>query len=186
MSLDRRQVVRLLEDPETSLEVLDEALPKVYDEMRRLASFLLRGERSHHTLKTTELVHEAYLRLFGWNQETLSDRRKLFSTAAIAMRRVLVEHARRRSAQKRIPPDLQVNLESARQVATSTASEMLALDRALDALAKLNERQARIVELKYFAGLTEPEVAKVLELSRATVARDMRAAKLWLRREMRS
>ncbi|MDA8019129.1 MAG: ECF-type sigma factor [Thermoanaerobaculia bacterium] len=158
----------------------------VYAEMRRIASGLLRRERSGHTLRATEVVHEAYLRLFDRNTLVWDDRRHFFGSAAIAMRRVLIDHARRMNAGKRIPKDEMIPIELADHgLVSSFDVEILALDQALDKLAKIDARQAQIVELRHFAGLTGAEVAELLGISRGTVSREWRVSRLWLRREMR-
>jgi RNA polymerase sigma factor (TIGR02999 family) len=164
-------------------EVLDEIFPLVYDELRRLAASRLRGERAGHTLQTTALVHEAYLRLVGKPRALVRDRAHFFAIAAQAMRRVLIDNARRKRAGKRDAGEA-IRLEAGAAV-TLPDQELIALDRALDRLAELDPRQARIVELRYFGGLTAPEAAAALELSEATIHREWRAAKLWLRREIR-
>ena len=164
-------------------EVLDEIFPLVYDELRRLAASRLRGERAGHTLQTTALVHEAYLRLVGKPRAQVRDRAHFFAIAAQAMRRVLIDNARRKRAGKRGAGEA-IQLEAGAAV-TLPDQELIALDRALDRLAELDLRQARIVELRYFGGLTAPEAAAALELSEATIHREWRAAKLWLRREIR-
>lgn len=185
MEKDPGAVTRIFRGSAYTPDAINEIMPLVYDELRRLASHFLRGERQGHTLMTTGLVHEAYFRLFGLERISFQNRRHFFATAAMAMRRILVDHARRRAAGHRIPPEAQVPLDVAPEAAEERPLEILALDRALEALAAVSDRQARIVELRYFGGLTEAQLAEVLGVSRATVARDVRVAKLWLRREMR-
>lgn len=181
-----RTITRALHGSAYTPDAVQEVLPLVYDELRRLAAHVLKGERHNHTLVATELVHEAYVRLFGLERMEFKDRRHFFATAAMAMRRILVEYERRRRAEKRIPPGRKVAIEDAEEVASPEPDlDVLALDSALDTLSKLSERQARVIELSFFGGLTETQIGDVLEVSRATVARDARAAKLWLRREMR-
>lgn len=164
-------------------EALDELLPLVYDELRKLAASRMRGERQAHTLQTTALVHETYLRMVGKSRVQIRDRAHFFAVAAQAMRRVLIDHARSHRAKKRDPAQAlpieigQVSIES---------EELLLLDLALERLQALDPRQGRVVELRYFGGLTAPEVAEVLGVSEATVNREWRSAKLWLRREMKS
>ncbi|MEM9555155.1 MAG: ECF-type sigma factor [Acidobacteriota bacterium] len=171
---------------------LEELVSFVYSELRQIASGLIKGESPSHTLRATDIVHEAYLRLF--NQEDLAweNRRHFFASAAIAMRRVLIDHARRKKAGKRIPKDKQIPFELVDDVGgeegsegSPTAIDVLALDQALDKLAEVGERQARIVELRYFGGLTTEEIAELLEIKSAIVNREWRFARLWLRREMR-
>ncbi len=166
-------------------EAMKEILPLVYDELRRLASHFLKSERRNHSLLTTELVHEAYFRLVGLEQISFKNRRHFFATAAQAMRRILVDQARKRHAEKRIPPEAKVDFELAAEAVQEPTFDVLALDQALESLEKISERQARVVELRYFAGLTDSQIADVLGVSRITVVRDARVAKLWLRRELR-
>jgi RNA polymerase sigma factor (TIGR02999 family) len=162
---------------------LDEIFPLVYEELRALAANRLRSEPAGHTLQTTALVHEAYLRLVGKSRAQVRDRAHFFAIAAQAMRRVLIDHARRKRAGKRDAGE--VAPLAAGAALTVPDHELIALDRALVRLADLDARQARIVELRFFGGLTAPEAAEALGISEATVNREWRAAKLWLRREMR-
>lgn len=182
------QITRILQGAAYNQNAVEEILPVVYGELRRLAASFLRKESRQHTLAATDLVHEAYLRLFGGEQPRYTDRRHFFSTAAIAMRRILVENARRKQAGKRIPAHALVPLEDSPEPSASSddAIDILALDRALTTLAEADPRMAQLVELRYFAGLTESEVAEVLAVSRPTVARLWRAARVWLRREMKA
>ncbi len=178
-------VTRILQGAAYSADAVEEILPHVYDELRRMAAMSLKKERSGHTLVATELVHEAYLRLFGGEQPQYTDRRHFFATASIAIRRILVEHARRKRANKRIPPEAVVALDNAPEPSTSTDVDLLALDEALTALAEFEPRMAQVVELRYFGGLSESEVAEVLEVSRATISRSWQTARVWLRRKMK-
>lgn len=165
---------------------LENLVAFVYTELRRIASGLVRGEQSGHTLRATDVVHEAYLRLFAGESLAWDNRRHFFGSAAIAMRRVLIDHARRVKAGKRIPKDEIFPIELAeRSPVDSLDVDILALDQALLRLAEVDARQAQIVELRYFAGLTATEIAELLEISRGTVNREWRVARLWLRREMR-
>jgi RNA polymerase sigma factor (TIGR02999 family) len=159
-------------------------LPLVYGELRRLAAAQMRRERSNHTLQPTALVHEAYVRLVD-QRLAWKDRGHFFGVAARAMREVLVDHARRRHAQKRFG-GIAVPIESAEPAVTPRTLDLLALDQALHRLAELDARQAHLVELRIFAGLTVDEVAKVLDCSPATASRDYRHAEAWLRRQMRT
>lgn len=181
----RGEVTMLLEDVRGGREeALDRLVALVYEELRRTAKGLMRRERQAHTFGATDLVHEAYLRMFDQDQLNWRDRGHFYGSAAVAMRRALVDHARRRLAGKRIPKDVLVPLELAGEPASLPDHELIALDTALERLAEVQPRQARIVELRFFAGLTESEVAEALELSRMTVSREWRVAKLWLHREM--
>jgi RNA polymerase sigma factor (TIGR02999 family) len=161
---------------------LEELLPAVYEEMRRLAAANLRYERPGHTLQPTALVHEAYLRLVNAPGLTIQDRAHFMVLAARAMRRVLTDHARRRQAAKRGDDPVQVTL--AHLAATPSAVAVEDLDTALESLARLDERQAQVVELRFFAGLTIEEVAEVLGVSAGTVKLDWTHARAWLYREL--
>jgi RNA polymerase sigma factor (TIGR02999 family) len=162
----------------------DELFPLVYGELRRRAASLMRRERASHTLQPTALVHEAYLKLVG---QTLpwKDRAHFYGVAARAMREVLVDHARRRGAGKRGSEHARLSIDVADVPVVPRTVDLLALDEALKELATLDERQARLVELRLFAGLSVLECAEVLECSRSTASRDARHGEVWLRRRMR-
>ena len=161
---------------------LDQLMPLVYGELRKLAGSYLREERKDHTLQPTALVNEAYLRLTNQRNVTWQNRAHFFGIAAQMMRRILVDHARKRQAAKRDA--------SAWKVATADlgdadhAPELLALDRALEELEQLDPQQAKVVELRFFAGLTVEETAEVTGISARTVKREWQTAKAWLRREI--
>jgi RNA polymerase sigma-70 factor (ECF subfamily) len=159
-------------------------IPVIYKELRRLAAYYLRAERPDHTLQPTALVHEAYLRLTKIREADWQSRSHFFATAASVMRRVLVDHARRRNANKREHFRDAVSLEDALVVSPARTSELLALDEALARLAKLNARQSKIVELRFFGGMSEEETASVLGISARTVKRDWRVARAWLHDEI--
>lgn len=161
---------------------LDRLVPLVYAELRRLARGQLRRDPAAHSVEPTVLVHEAYLRLLGARVDW-RDRTHFLSVAARVMRRILVERARARRALKRGGGELRVTLSSAAAPAESPV-DMLDLDAALERLHEFDDRQARVVELSYFGGLTHPEIADLLEISEATVERDLRHARAWLRREL--
>jgi len=166
-------------------EALDALLPHVYAELRRQASRYLRGERAGHTLQTTALIHEAYLKLIDQRTVNWQNRAHFFGIAAQAMRRILVDYARGRHREKRggIGEDLPIE-EAALVVSEERSIDLVALDEALTRLAEFDERQARIVELRYFSGLSVEETAEVLRLSPATVKNDWRTAKAWLYQEI--
>jgi RNA polymerase sigma factor (TIGR02999 family) len=164
--------------------VLDDLLPAVYDELRRLAHRKLRAERSDVTLRTTELVHEAYLKLVDHHAVDWQDRQHFFAVAARAMRQVLVEHARTRTAEKRGGDVPDRPLEAVTPETPRPPAAILAIDQALDRLAELDERQTRVVECRFFGGYTIAETADVLDVSHSTVERDWRTAKAWLQREL--
>lgn len=159
---------------------LDQLLPLVYEELRRLARSYLRRERSQHTLQSTALVHEAYLRLVDQNVDWQS-RAHFFGIAAQMMRRILVDHARARHAAKR-GDGLKVTLDEGMAQAEAQSLDVLALDRALNELVKLDEQQGKVVELRYFAGLSIEETAEAMSISAATVKREWTMAKAWLAR----
>jgi RNA polymerase sigma-70 factor (ECF subfamily) len=167
-------------------EVLDDLLPVVYDELHRQAARFLRKERPGHTLQTTALIHEAYLKLIDQRNVNWESRTHFFAIAAQAMRRILVDYARAAQRGKRGGNNIKLPLDEAMTVASDEKSvDLIALDEALDRLAKQDERQARVVELRYFSGLSLEETAEALHISRATVASDWSMAKVWLYREIR-
>jgi len=167
-----------------SPQALDELIPVVYAELRRIARQRLGGERAGHSLQPTVLTHEAFLRLLGTQKVNWQDRAHFFAVASELMRRVLVEHARKRGAAKRGGGATRVTLGDVGVPAESTEVDVVALHEALARLEAVDARQARIVELRYFGGLTGEETAEVLGLSPATIKRDWRVARLWLRRAM--
>jgi len=159
-------------------------MPILYEELKRLARHHLRGESEGHTLQTTALVHEAYLRLIG-SDVAWEGRRHFFAVAAQVMRRVLVDHARGRGRAKRGGGAVAVGLREDLAAAPDRPADLLDLDEALERLSSLDPRKAQIVELLYFGGLSYDEAATVLEISPATVHRDLRLARAWLFRELR-
>jgi RNA polymerase sigma factor (TIGR02999 family) len=162
---------------------LDELTPVLYDELRRIASGQLARERRNHTLQSTEIVHEAFIRLLG-SDVAWQDRAHFLAVAARTMRRLLVDHARARGRVKRGGDLAQVTLQPNDASSEPVSEELLTLDRALQALAVQDERAASVVELHHFGGLSYDEVAEVVGISAATVKRDLRLARAWLRREM--
>jgi len=163
---------------------LDQLMPIVYDELRRLARHYLRQERSDHTLQSTALVHEAYLRLAGGNPPEWQGRAHFFGIAARIMREILVEHARGHNAAKRGGTACRLSLDDAIALPNHTDVDIVELDRALSKLASLDEQQSRIVELRFFSGLTIEDTSEVLGISPATVKRDWVTARAWLYRAM--
>jgi RNA polymerase sigma factor (TIGR02999 family) len=163
---------------------LDKLTPIVYDELRRIAHRYVRRERDGHTLATTALVNEAYVRLAGFQQVTWENRSHFFAVSARVMRHILIDYARRGHYAKRGGGLQRVSFESAAAEASlmspARAAELIALDEALDEFAKLDPRKSQVVELRYFGGLTLEETADVLKVSLMTVRRDWRAAKAWL------
>jgi RNA polymerase sigma factor (TIGR02999 family) len=160
-----------------------ELVPQVYSELRALAASYLRGQRRDHTLQPTALVHEAFLRLVRADASAWQDRAHFFAVAATAMRQILTDHARRRQAAKRGGAE-QVRVTLSGVAAGDSPIDLIALNDILTKLAALDERQARIVELRFFGGLTEEEVASALGVSLRTVQKDWRSAKAWLLTEL--
>src|SRR5262245_31645082 len=158
----------------------DELVPLVYHELRRRASGYLRHERPDHTLQATALVHEAFLRLAGQDRVAWQNRGHFYAVAAQMMRRILVDHARERHAAKRPAAGMRVDLDDRIAAPEARGTDIVMLDAALTELAGLSAQQARIVELRYFGGLSEQEVADLLSLSRATITREWRRARSWL------
>lgn len=163
---------------------LERLIPLVYAELRRIAHRYMRDERRNHPLQTTALVHEAYLRLIDVNRVNWQSRNQFYAVSARMMRRVLVEEARKRDADKRGADASHIALDEALLPASERGADVLALDEALERLEQLDARKARVVELRCFAGLSVEETAAALEVSQETVFRDWRTAKLWLRREL--
>jgi RNA polymerase sigma factor (TIGR02999 family) len=165
---------------------LDELTPIVYDELRRLARNYMRRQNPGHTLQTTALVNEAYLRLIDSSQVNWQNRAHFFAMAARLMRRILVDFARARGSLKRGGDMQKVSFEDALAVPLEPETNLVALDEALKKLAELNRRQSQVVELRYFGGLGEEEIAAALEISVRTVRRDWSVARAWLYRELNS
>lgn len=159
---------------------LDELLPLVYKELKRIAGRQLSNERRDHTLQATALVHEAYMRLIDQHSVDWRNRAHFFSIAAEMMRRILVNHAINRRAQKRGSGETLLSLDEAVKLSDKQNLDLISLDEALSRLAEFDPVQARIVELRFFAGLTTEEVAAVLDVSDSTVKREWRSAKAWL------
>jgi RNA polymerase sigma factor (TIGR02999 family) len=163
---------------------LDELVPLVYDQLRRLASDYMRGERPGHLLQTTALVNEAYLRLMGRQEISCYTRAEFFAIAAQVMRRVLVDYARERNRVKRGEGVAPLSLEEAAVISDDRAEQIVAINAALDNLCSFDSRKGQVFELRYFGGMSVEEVAEVLRVSEVTIARDWKIAKLWLRREI--
>jgi RNA polymerase sigma factor (TIGR02999 family) len=158
-------------------------VPLVYQELRRLAHHRLKSERSDHTLQSTALVNEAFLRLLGSEPAELQNRAHFFAISSRLMRQILVDYMRRRGARKR-DGGCRIDVELLAELPIRGDAQLLALDEALESLSRQDDRQARIVEMKFFGGLTAPEIAEVLGISLTTVERDWAVARLWLRRQM--
>jgi RNA polymerase sigma factor (TIGR02999 family) len=165
-------------------EALDSLMPLVYEELRRLARRYMRGERSSHTLQTTALVNEVYLRLIDVQDVDWQGRAHFFAIAAQVMRRILVDHARTRNRVKRGGGASQLSLSDAAVLGTESPPDFVALDEALTRLSAIEPRKSQVVELRFFGGRTNDETAEVLKVSRNTVMRDWSMAQAWLRREL--
>jgi RNA polymerase sigma factor (TIGR02999 family) len=178
-------VTRLLTEwAKGNQQALEELTPMVYGELRQIAASYLRKERQGHTLQPTAVVHEAYIRLVRQKNPDWQDRKHFFGVAARLMRQVLVEHARRRGADKRA--GRRVSLEDALSFQRERSRDLLVLDSCLSALEKLDSRKCKAVELRYFGGLSMSEIAQSLDVSAVTVRRDLRMAEAWLHHEMQS
>ena len=179
-------VTQLLQKAQTGDKAsLDELLPIVYGELRKLAAYQLKRERPDHTLQLTALVHEAYLRLVNQREVDWRNRAQFFGLAAQMMRRILVNHAEEKKAQKRGGKEPHISLDEAISFTAERNLDLVILDDTLNRLAELDAQQARIVELRFFGGLTVEEVAEVLSVSERTVKRDWRTAKVWLYQQMK-
>lgn len=165
---------------------LDRLMPLVYDELRRIAHRYVQRERAGHTLQTSALVNEAYLRLAGQQDVSWQNRAHFFAVTAQTMRHLLIDHARRRRYAKHGGELQQVPIDDASQMSMQRATELIALEEALDELATLDQRKSRVVELRYFGGLSLEETAEVMNVSLMTVRRDWRAAKAWLYRRIKN
>jgi RNA polymerase sigma factor (TIGR02999 family) len=165
-------------------EALDALMPVVYAELRKIADAYLHRERDDHTLQPTALVHEAWLRLVRQSQPQFDHRKQFYALAAQLMRRILVDHARSTNADKRGGGAIKTSLDGVADSRNPRTVELLALDDALDELARASPRQARIIELRYFGGLSVEEIAALVNISPATVSRDQKAAEAWLSHTM--
>jgi RNA polymerase sigma factor (TIGR02999 family) len=163
---------------------VEQLTPIVYDELRRLAQHYLRDERAADTLQPTALVHEAYLRLVAQDMPDWECRSHFFGVAAHLMRQILVDHARQHHSDKRGAGIAPISLDEVFVFASEKSNDILALDEALNALAKVDERKCRVIELRYFSGFSVEETARALDLSVATIGREQRMAEAWLHREL--
>jgi len=185
MASDSDNVTRLLlEWSDGNQQALEEMLPLIYDELRRLAHNFLYRERPGHTLQTTALVHEAYLKLIDQRDARWQNRAHFFAIAAQAMRRILIDSARQHIADKRGGGGQKLSLAEGATITPEPDSNLLALDEALNALAEIDAQQSRIIELRYFGGLTIEETAEVMKLSPATIKREWTMARAWLHQSL--
>ena len=185
--MDQTQQITVLlrEWSEGKREAFNELLPLVYDELHKQAKRYLRKENPNHTLQTTALIHEVYLKLVEQKSVDLQNRTHFFAIAANAMRQILVDHARTKHRDKRGGDDVKISLEEIGFVVSNQINvDLIALDEALKRLEELDVQQTRVVELRYFSGLSLEETAEALHISRATAARDWAIAKAWLHREL--
>jgi RNA polymerase sigma-70 factor, ECF subfamily len=184
-SLPPQEVTQLLVDwGNGNQAALDRLMPLVYTELRQLAHRYMRWERPGHTMQSTALIHEAYLRLVDQNQVRWQHQAHFFGIAARLMRQILIEHARSHTRAKRGGGVGTISLDKAAIVSQARATELLALDDALERLATIDPRKSQVVELRFFGGLSVEEAAQVLNIAPNTVLRDWRMAKAWLRREI--
>jgi len=185
-SVSPRDITQMLKEWNDGKDtILDQLLPLVYAELRRQAARHLRRERQDHTLQTTALIHQAYLKLVDQRNVKWESRTHFFAIASQAMRRVLVDYARARKRAKRGGDDIRLSLAAAEQIASNQKPvDLIALDEALTRLAAIDEQQSRVVELRYSSGLSLEETATILHISRATAAREWSMAKAWLHREL--
>ena len=180
-----REMTQLLIDwSNGDQSALEKLMPLIHGELRKLAHHYMSRERAGHTLQTSALVNEVYIRLVDEQSVRWENRAHFFGIASRAMRQILVEYARGRAAQKRGGDALRVELSEAAHLSNETATELVALDEALDELAEFDERLSRVVELRFFGGLSVEETADVLGIHANTVVRDWRIAKAWLRRSL--
>ena len=175
----------LLQWGEGDKSALERLMPLVHQELHRIARRCMVGERSGHSLQATALINEAYVRLVEGKAVAWRDRAHFLAVSARMMRRILVDHARARNYQKRGGQAVKVSFDEALMVTNEPSPDFIALDEALEALAKFDERKSRVVEMRFFGGLSVEETAAVLDVSPATVMGDWRLAKAWLKREMR-
>jgi RNA polymerase sigma factor (TIGR02999 family) len=184
---DPKEVTKLLADwNHGDQDALGKLTPLVYEELRRLAHRYMQGQRPDHTLQTTALVNEAYLRLADQKKPSFKNRSHFFAVAAKAMRQILVNQAKAAQSQKRGGGSAKIDLEEAALIASERPREILELNEALERLATLDSRKAQVVELSYFGGLKQQEIAEVLKISTITVRRDWLFAKAWLYAELHS
>jgi RNA polymerase sigma-70 factor, ECF subfamily len=179
------QITQLLVDWGKGNELaLEKLVPLVYDELRRMAKRYMRGQSTAHTLQTTELIHEAYLKLVDNKEKEWKNRSHFFGVASQAMRHILVDYARAKQSKKRGGIQHQITLEDNAVFSNDTSEEIVALNYALEKLEKLDERKVKVVEMKFFGGLTIEEISEVLKISPETVKRDWSFSRTWLLREL--
>ncbi|MCU0237945.1 MAG: sigma-70 family RNA polymerase sigma factor [Pyrinomonadaceae bacterium] len=185
MAETSNQITQLLNELNLGNKLaFDQLMPLVYDELRLIAKRFMSRQKTDHTLQTTELIHEAYLKLAEKNENSWQNRSHFFGVAAQAMRHILVDYARAKQSQKRGGVQFQITLEDNALVSNDNSSQILALNEALENLSKLDQRKVKVVEMKFFGGLTMEEIAEVLSISPETAKRDWKFARTWLLREL--
>jgi RNA polymerase sigma factor (TIGR02999 family) len=185
LATGRQELTRLLQAwSDGDKQALEKLVPSVQQELHRLAGFYMAGERPNHPLQTTALINEAYVRLIGWGHVRWQNRAHFFGVAARLMRRILVDHARARGRTKRGGGAFQTTLDEGCFYRQERTRDLLVVDEALTKLEEIDPRKGRIVELKFFGGMTEEEIAAVLEISERTVRRDWNLARAWLHNEI--
>lgn len=186
MAPDKQTITQLLKQiREGKSEAYDELFPKVYDQLRNMAAIQLNREYSDHTLRKTALVHEVYMKLVNQSEIVLTDRAHFFAIAARAMRQILVDYARRKKADKRGGGMHHISLREDRLDLNRQAENLIELNDLIDRLAKFDERKSRVVEMRFFGGMTIREIAEYLEVSTRTVDRDWLKARTWLHKELK-
>lgn len=185
MQAKKHVTMLLIRASEGNKDAMAELMPFIYDQLHELASYYMQKERAGHTLQTTEIVHEAYLKLIDQKKANWQNRAHFLATAARAMRRILVDYARQHKAQKRGGGQKPISLEDAKGLPHQSAQEIEALNDALTALSEVDERAGKIVELRYFGGLTIAETAKVMHISPALVKKEWSMARAWLYKQVR-
>ncbi len=183
--METAQITRLLNAHASgNVQAIDQLFPLIYDDMRQIAKNKLQGERSDHTLNTTALVHEAYLKLVKFDRINYQNSRHFFAIASQVMRNILVDYAVKKKAQKRGGKQQRITLEEKDAVSEVDISNVLSVHHALERLQEIDERQVRVVECRFFGGLSIEETAKALDISEPTVSRDWNMARAWLNREL--
>lgn len=186
MPVNQNEITQLLLDlSHDDKAVVNKLMPLVYDKLRELAQRQLLRERANHTLNGTDLAHEAYLKLVDQNRVTWQNRAHFFAIAAQAMRRILINYANKKKAGKRGGGEFIVTFNEKSMLRETRAEELLFLDESLDELATLNQRQSKVVEYRFFGGLSHKEIAQVMNVSIPTVRRDWRLARAWLSKELK-
>jgi RNA polymerase sigma-70 factor, ECF subfamily len=185
VNFDSHQITLLLNELSLGNKVaFDQLMPLVYEELRRMAKRFMNKQQGDHTLQTTELIHEAYLKLADGKEKEWQNRSHFFGVASQAMRHILVDYARAKQSKKRGGIRHQVTLDENAFISKDSSADVVSLNEALDKLSELDERKVRVVEMKFFGGLTMEEIAEVLSISQETAKRDWKFARTWLLREL--